>query len=113
MAGQSPRRSDWVAGQFFFESTVFADAPGPLALEVRRAEGARARGEVELVLVFNEGRPDERVERRVLALDADRGSYVFDLSGATWTERPAGTALVTEPGASAGVPAQRATGGAR
>ena len=88
-------------------------APGPVGLGGGGAGGARVRGEVERVLVLNEGRPDERVERGALALDASRGRYVFDLSGTTLTERPAETALVTEPGVAAGVAAQRATGGAR
>ncbi|MDP3278357.1 MAG: VIT domain-containing protein [Deltaproteobacteria bacterium] len=114
MPGESPRRSDWVSGAFFFESTVFADAPGPLALEVRRSDGARSHGTVELLLLFNEGQASERIERRTLELTESTPGHVFDLREGALTARPAGASLVSAPTVEAGVAAQAATGrGAR
>ncbi|MBL8681818.1 MAG: AgmX/PglI C-terminal domain-containing protein [Myxococcales bacterium] len=114
MPGESPRRSDWVAGQVFFESTVFADAPQSIALEVRRGEGARQRGKIELVLLFNEGQASERIERRTLEFDGTVSRHVFDLAGTTLTARPQGTSLVADPTVAAGVAAQGVrAGGAR
>jgi Ca-activated chloride channel family protein len=114
LAGQSPRRSDWVAGSVFFESNVFVDPPGPMALEIRRGEGARARGRAELILLWNEGQATEHIERRELRFDEQRTRYVFDTTGTSLTERPATASLVTTEGATAGIAAQSArTGGAR
>ncbi len=114
MPGESPRRSDWVAGQVFFESTLFMDAPQALALEVRRSQGARRRGKVELVLLFNEGQASERIERRTIDFDGAVSKQVFDLAGATLTARPQGASLVADPSVAAGVAAQRGpAGGAR
>jgi tetratricopeptide (TPR) repeat protein len=114
LQGESPRRSDWVAGQVFFESTVFADAPGALALEVRRGEGARRVGKVELILLWNEGQATERIERRTVDFNLATGTHVFDVSASGITERAAGSTLVADPSVSAGVAAQAArTGGAR
>jgi tetratricopeptide (TPR) repeat protein len=114
LQGESPRRSDWVAGQVFFESTVFADAPGPLAIEVRRAEGARRTGKVELILLWNEGQASERIERRTVEFNATSGTRVFDVSASGVSERAAGSALVSDPSVAAGVAAQaRVAGGAR
>jgi Ca-activated chloride channel family protein len=114
LQGESPRRSDWVAGQVFFESTVFADAPGPLAIEVRRAEGARRTGKVELILLWNEGQASERIERRTVEFTATSGTHVFDVSASGVSQRAAGSALVSDPSVAAGVAAQaRVAGGAR
>jgi Ca-activated chloride channel family protein len=114
LPGESPRRSDWVAGQVFFESTVFADAPGALALEVRRAEGARRVGNVELVLLWNEGQANERIERRTVHFDHSTVTHVFDVTATGITERAAGSRLVADPSVAAGVAAQAARrGGAR
>jgi Ca-activated chloride channel family protein len=112
LQGESPRRSDWVAGQVFFESTLFTEAPGPLALEVRRSEGARSRGKVELLLLFNEGQASERVERRTLEFDSAVTRHVFDLRDGTLSARGQGASLVADPSVAAGVAAQQ-TGGAR
>ncbi len=118
LQGQTPRRSDWVAGSVFFESTIFADAPGPLALEVRRGVGARSRGKAELILLWNEGQPTERLERRPLTFDETHTHFVFDATNgatSTLTERAGGTSLVSVEGATQGVAAQaaRPAGGAR
>lgn len=113
LPGESPRRSDWVAGQVFFESTVFADAPASLALELRRAEGARRTGKVELILLFNEGQSNERVERRTVDFNDTVGTHVFDLSANSLVERGPDARLVADPSVAAGVAAQGRTGGAR
>lgn len=115
LPGQSPRRSDWVAGSVFFESTIFADAPGPLALEIRRGDGARPRGKAELILLWNEGQPTERIDRQTLTFDEQHRNFVFDATASSLTARAAGVSLVSSEGATAGIAAQAAgtNGGAR
>lgn len=72
------RRADLVASIFPLESTSLLDAPARLGLEVRRGGGARPRGDAELIVIWNEGRSNERVSRQVLHFDPDHPRLRFE-----------------------------------
>jgi Ca-activated chloride channel family protein len=107
LPGEVARRSDSLAGAVFFESTAFADVPQGLQLEVRRPEGTRARGEAELIVLWNEGSAAERVVRMPITLDADHAVQRFGVAASDVAPIP----VPATPGPVA--MAERTLGGAR
>ncbi len=97
LPGEGTRRSDMLAGAVFFESTVFADAPTGLQVELRRADGTRARGEAELLVLWNEGTDRERVDRVRVSLDETHAMHRFDVTPTALTEVPIPPAPVAAP----------------
>jgi Ca-activated chloride channel family protein len=104
LPGEGPRRSDTIAESIFFESTVLAEAPASLGLEVRRSSAGRPDARVEVLVIWHEGTAEERIQRRTLALDTEHDRYVLAASpeALTDTTPPAARALALAP-----------TGGAR
>jgi tetratricopeptide (TPR) repeat protein len=81
------RRADLVANAFPLEAVTLLEAPQRFAVEVRRGGGARPRGEAELVVLWDEGRPTERVARHRLRFDPDHNVFRFDAAGTTLSPR--------------------------
>ncbi|MEZ4410786.1 MAG: VIT domain-containing protein [Polyangiales bacterium] len=78
--GAPSRRADVVASRAPMESTVFAESPESLSVEVRRSGGARPRGEAELIVIWDEGTARERVAREEISLDSDHPRFTFTAS---------------------------------
>ncbi len=92
------RRADLVASTFPLEAVTLLEAPARFGVEVRRGGGARPRGQAELVVLWDEGRPTERVVRHPLRFDPDHAVFRFDAVGTTLTAQttaPAATAAAT------------------
>ncbi len=81
------RRADLVASAFPLEAVTLLEAPQRFSVEVRRGGGARPRGEAELVVLWDEGRPTERVARHRLRFDPDHNVFRFDAAGTTLSPR--------------------------
>jgi hypothetical protein len=77
-----------VASTIPLETAVFAEAPGALTLEVRRAGGARPRGGAELLVLWNEGTAQERIARQRLTFDPDHPRFVYDAVDGALTVHP-------------------------
>jgi hypothetical protein len=90
--GEPNRRADLVASSFPLESVAFVEAPPALDLEVRRGGGARARGEAEVVVIWNEGTAQERVARERVRFDADHARATFVARDGSLTVRVEPTA---------------------
>ncbi|MBI5516003.1 MAG: hypothetical protein HY909_19630 [Deltaproteobacteria bacterium] len=88
LPGDSARRADVVASTVPLETSVFAEAPTTLTVEVRRAGGARPRGRAELVVLWNEGSPQERVARQALTFDPDHLRFVYDAQSGALAVHP-------------------------
>ncbi|MEI8255866.1 MAG: hypothetical protein WCJ30_09350, partial [Deltaproteobacteria bacterium] len=97
LPGEGTRRSDMLAGSVFFESTVFADAPASLQVELRRADGTRARGDAELLVLWNEGTDHERVDHVHATLDDAHATHRFDVTPTALTEVPVPAGPVVPP----------------
>ncbi|MFO0602304.1 MAG: VIT domain-containing protein [Polyangiales bacterium] len=76
-AGEPTRRADLVASLVPLETSVWSEAPEALEVELRRGGGARPRGDAEVVVIWNEGTPRERVARQQVHFDPDHPRFVF------------------------------------
>lgn len=81
------RRADLIASAFPLEAVTLLEAPQRFSVEVRRGGGARPRGQAELVVLWDEGRPTERVARHRLRFDPDHNVFRFDAAGTTLSPR--------------------------
>ena len=82
------RRAELVGAQVPLEGAVWSDVPAGLSLEVRRAGGGRPRGDVELVVLWNEGTPRERVVRQRVRFEASQSRARFDVVDGALTPPP-------------------------
>jgi hypothetical protein len=76
-AGEGARRADLVASLVPLETTVWAEAPESLEVEVRRGGGARPRGDAEVIVIWNEGTSRERVAHQTVRFDPEHPRFVF------------------------------------
>jgi hypothetical protein len=82
LPGESQHRADLIGSGVFLESTVLADAPTQVALEVRRGTTARPAGHAQLIVLWNEGTDHERLETMDLALSDAHQRYVINATPA-------------------------------
>ncbi len=94
-------RADLVAALVPVETSVWADAPESLAIELRRGGGGRPRGDAEVIVIWNEGTERERVAHRTVRFDPEHPRFAFDARDGSLTARP------TEAEVTAPVPAAR------
>lgn len=92
LPGAPAQRADLVASAIPLEATTLAERPAALALEVRRGGGARPRGTAELIVLWAEGTPEERLLRTTVRFDPEHPRTVFDVTPLALTERPAAPA---------------------
>jgi hypothetical protein len=97
LPGAPTQRADLVASAIPLEALTLAERPTALTLEVRRGGGARPRGSAELIVLWAEGTPEERLLRTMVNLDPDHPRVVFDATPTGLVARPAVT--VAEGGA--------------
>jgi Ca-activated chloride channel family protein len=76
-AGEAARRADLVASLVPLETTVWAEAPESLEVEVRRGGGARPRGDAEVIVIWNEGTSRERVAHQTVHFGPEHPRFVF------------------------------------
>ncbi len=116
LPGEPVRRSDLMAQSVPFETTALPEVPASISLQIRRAASARPSGRAELIIVWNEGTPTERIDVHAIALDdaTPRRTFTATVTGLTETTPPP----IPPPAAAAapavtGARAVRAAGGAR
>jgi hypothetical protein len=88
--GLSLSRPEDIAPEFGIEAFDLREQePGRYQLEVRRTSGdPRTAVEARLVVVWNEGKADERIEIVPLRFDEQRRAYAFTLEGTRLAEAP-------------------------
>ena len=87
-ANEPAHRADLVAALVPVETSVWADDPGALQVEVRRGGGGRPRGSAEVIVIWDEGTARERVSRQRVAFDPEHPRFAFDARDGALTARP-------------------------
>jgi tetratricopeptide (TPR) repeat protein len=71
-------RADLVAALVPLETSVWAEAPESLQIELRRGGGGRPRGAAEVIVIWNEGTDRERVAQQRVSFDPEHPRFAFD-----------------------------------
>nr|MDQ3037495.1 hypothetical protein [Myxococcota bacterium] len=86
--GLTPTRPEDLAPELGIEAFEVAEQEdAPYRIEVRRSSRDRLGAvDAELVVVWNEGRADERIEIVPLRFEAERAAMAWTITGTTLTE---------------------------
>lgn len=86
-SSEPSHRADLVAALVPLETSVWAEAPEALQVEVRRGGGGRPRGAAEVIVIWNEGTNRERVAHQTVRFDPDHMRFAFDARDGALTAR--------------------------
>lgn len=86
-SSEPSHRADLVAALVPLETSVWAEAPEALQVEVRRGGGGRPRGAAEVIVIWNEGTDRERVAHQTVSFDPDHLRFAFDARDGALTAR--------------------------
>ncbi len=89
-SSEPSHRADLVAALVPLETSVWAEAPEALQVEVRRGGGGRPRGAAEVIVIWNEGTTRERVSRQRVTFDPEHPRFAFDARDGALTARATG-----------------------
>ncbi len=86
-SSEPSHRADLVAALVPLETSVWAEAPEALQVEVRRGGGGRPRGAAEVIVIWNEGTDRERAAHQTVSFDPDHARFAFDARDGALTAR--------------------------
>jgi Flp pilus assembly protein TadD len=87
-SGEPLRRGDLVASLVPLETTVWAEEPDALRVEVRRGGGSRPRGDAEVIVLWHEGTDHEQVAHQAVHFDPEHSRFSFDARNGSLTAVP-------------------------